>query len=213
MRKSRKLALVVGITTIIGVAGAAPAAADQWPFDGIPPDKSTHSYCYTSSVDSTLKSYIPGAMNYLADATTIPGVPLHATCDTKNSNEDGDPATDVAWFNIWIDDAYGEAPCRVRTASDSSICDQRFAKINGSMIKAGPDAHHQYIKTVCHELGHTAGLDHYSPLVSPPEPPGAFGQPQDCMASGEVTRIGNPAGSWTWTYNQHHISDANPWWA
>ncbi|MEV4888097.1 hypothetical protein AB0K48_01735 [Nonomuraea sp. NPDC055795] len=65
------------------------------------------------------------------------------------------------------------------------------------------------IKTVCHELGHTAGLDHYSPLAQFPEFPG---EPQDCMASSEVNAIANrynPAASWIWTY----INDANPWWS
>ncbi|WP_146607684.1 hypothetical protein [Spongiactinospora gelatinilytica] len=203
---------VISATAAIILASAIPASADPWPFDDIFPDKSTHSYCYTSSVGSGLKSYIPGAMNYLASATTIPGVPLHATCDTKPSDVDGDPATDVAWFDIWVNVGYGEAPCRVRTASNSNHCDQRFAKINTELIDSEADPHHQYIKTVCHELGHTAGMDHYSPFLPslPDIPPG---NELDCMASGDVTRSDNPAGSWIHKYSEHHIDDANPWWS
>ncbi|MFI6393703.1 hypothetical protein [Nonomuraea sp. NPDC050540] len=215
MPKGHKLAILAG-AGILAILPTSSAYADPWPFDGIPPDKSNHSYCYTTSVDAQLKSYTPGAMNYLADATTIPAVTLHTPCDTQNSNGDGSPATDVAWFKIWVDGSYGEAPCKIRTASDNSICDQRFAKINSSTINAAPNPHNQFIKTVCHELGHTAGLDHYSPLAQFPEFPGASGQPQDCMASGEVNAIANrynPAASWIWTYNQHHINDANPWWS
>ncbi len=33
------------------------------------------------------------------------------------------------------------------------------------------------------------------------------------MAGGDVTRIGNPSGSWIHTYNAHHIADLNPHWA
>jgi len=213
MRVGLKVALtatLIGLTTATTVA---PASADLWPFDGIPPDKSTHSYCYTTSVTAEVKSYIPGAMNYLNTATNITGVPFHSPCETTNSSSDGTPATDVAWFVVWVENAYGQAECKVRTASDPNVCDQRHTRINSSMIKTSSNAHHQFIKTVCHELGHTAGVDHYSPLASPPEPPGAFGQPQDCMASGDVTRIGNPTGSWIHTYNPHHIADLNPHWA
>ncbi|ACZ86039.1 hypothetical protein [Streptosporangium roseum] len=206
------LAAIIAIVTTT-VTTITPAAADLWPFDGIPPDKSTHSYCYTTSVQADLKSYIPGAMNYLANATTIPGVPFHSPCETTNSSSDGTPATDVAWFDVWVEGSFGQAVCKVWTASDPDVCDQRHARINGNVIRASGDPHHQFIKTVCHELGHTAGIDHYSPLAAPPEPPGAFGQPQDCMASGDVTAIGNPGGSWIHTYNPHHIGDANPHWA
>jgi hypothetical protein len=144
MRAGLKVALtaaLVGLTTIMTVT---PASADQWPFDGIPPDKSTHSYCYTTSVTDEVKSYIPGAMNYLNTATNIPGVPFHSPCETTNSSSDGTPATDVAWFVVWVEGAYGQAECKVRTASDPSVCDQRHTRINSSMIKTSSNAHHQF---------------------------------------------------------------------
>nr|WP_152992322.1 hypothetical protein [Nonomuraea pusilla] len=213
MRHGIKVASAAVLAGLIVATTATPAAADLWPFDGIPPDKSTHSYCYTSSVTTGLKSYIPGAMNYLDSATNIPGVPFHSPCETTNSETDGTPATDVAWFEVWVTDAYGEVECKVRTASNPNVCDQNHTRINSSMIKTSSNAHQQYIKTVCHELGHTTGLNHYGPLLSPPEPPGAFGQPQDCMASGDVTRIGDVTGTWTHTYNPHHIGHINPHWA
>ncbi|GAA4071057.1 hypothetical protein [Nonomuraea soli] len=200
---------------VVATNTATSATADTYPY-AAKLDKSNHGYCYTTSVTSQLQSCISEAMNYLADSTDIPGVTFHTPCDTQNSNGDGLPAADVAWFSIWIDGAYGEAPCKIKTASDSTVCDQFFGKINSSSINATANPHNQFIKTVCHELGHTAGLAHYNPLIDPfPEVPGAPGQPHDCQASGDVTLIVakyNPPASWIWTYNQHHIDHINSWW-
>ncbi|GGT03727.1 hypothetical protein GCM10010156_72000 [Planobispora rosea] len=154
MRLGLKVSFAVTLAGLTAIATVAPAGADIWPFGGIPPDKSTHSYCYTTSVSTGLRSYIPGAMNYLNSATAIPGVPFHSPCETTNSSSDGTPATDVAWFQVWVDGSYGQAECKVRTASDPGVCDQRHTRINSSMIKATSDPHYQFIKTVCHELGH-----------------------------------------------------------
>ncbi|MGC5012315.1 hypothetical protein ACLQ2R_16245 [Streptosporangium sp. DT93] len=197
------------------VASTAPASADLWPWvQGIPPDKTVHTYCYTTSVGSGLKSYIPGAMNYLADNTDVEGTYLESPCDIQNSNgPGGDPATDAAWFQVWVDDAYGQVECKVRTASQPGWCDQWHVRINNETIDASADPHHQYIKTVCHELGHSVGLAHYNPTLNPPDVPGAVGQPHDCQASGSVTSANLPgaAGSWTWQYNQHHKDHINAW--
>ncbi|MFI7534900.1 hypothetical protein [Streptosporangium sp. NPDC049376] len=207
--------IVVSALSAMAVAVASVVTptsllANTWPFDGMYPDKSTHSWCYHSSVSSTLKSYIPGAMDNLYTSTTIPGVPQHATCDSQNSNQDGDPATDVMWIQGNLNGAFGTAPCFVETASNSTHCDQRKVTIAASTIEASQYPHHQYIKTVCHELGHTAGFDHYSALASPPAiPPGGV---LDCMTSGDVKYASNPTGSWIWQYNSHHISHANSWW-
>ncbi|MEU7004534.1 hypothetical protein [Nonomuraea sp. NPDC046570] len=214
MSKHRQLSIVVGIAVVLTLVSVTSASADIWPFKGVPPDKASHSYCYTSSVSATSKSYIPGAMNYLNERTAIPGVSFHSSCDTQNSDGDGSPATDVAWFDMWVDGAYGEATCKIRTASDSGVCDQAFVKLNTGTLNAAARPHQQYIKTSCHELGHTVGLNHYSALASPPEPPaGDFSQPHDCMMSGDVDKMPDPTGSWLWQYNDHHVNHINGWWS
>lgn len=198
------------LTAIAATVSPVSLMANTWPFDGMYPDKSTHSWCYHSSAGSTLRSYIPGAMNYLYNSTTIPGIPQHATCDTQNSNQDGDPATDVVWRQGSLNGQFGTAPCFVETASNSTHCDQRQITIGVNNIENSDYPHQQYIKTVCHELGHTAGFDHYAGFANPPAiPPGGV---LDCMVSGDVKYASNPTGSWIWQYNSHHLSHANSWW-
>nr|WP_157553999.1 hypothetical protein [Herbidospora sakaeratensis] len=148
-------------------------------------------------------------MDYLYWTTDIPGIPQHATCDYLNSNQDGDPATDVAWAQF-SDPVYGSAVCAVRTASDSSVCDQRLVSLNVTNIQNVNHWQHQMMKTTCHELGHTVGLDHYYPQAPIPDfPPGGV---LDCMASQSVDDYDEPTGSWTYTYNSHHIAHINAWW-
>ncbi|MCC5578978.1 hypothetical protein IMZ11_25455 [Microtetraspora sp. AC03309] len=213
MRAMRRVTTIGSIAILAMATTVSSASATPWPWDGIYPDKSTHSYCYTTSVPDSIRSYIPGAMNYLVSATDIPGVPFQDPCDTKNSNEDGDPATDVAWFQAWVQDGYGDATtCKVRTASQPGWCDMRFVKINKAAVDAADDPHHQYIKTVCHELGHSLGLAHYDADGGlggiPP------GGEWDCMVSGHVTQPGAPPVSdpWIWQLNSHNKDHVNAWW-
>lgn len=51
-----------------------------------------------------------------------------------------------------------------------------------------------WTKTLCHEIGHSVGLDHGEG--------GDHGSPVDCMRSGSVS-------TWTVTYNDHHVWHAN----
>lgn len=212
--------LTVMIAALFGVIIAGmPATADPWgghSEDGGPPywpDKSTHSWCYTSSVTATVKAYVPGALNYLYNSIDIPGIPQHPSCDTQNSNQDGDPATDVAFFEAWIGTGVvGTIKCRVRTASDSSVCDQHHLYIGSEVINATSMPHQQYIKTVCHELGHTVGLYHYAPIGG-----GVTTGAHDCMASGDVAILSQAAyignlGTWLHTYNAHHLGHINAEW-
>lgn len=195
-RRQSLLTIVAGCLALLGwpAGGTQPASADPfgYPNPGYVADGADHWYCYTSAFDSTNRSRAAASMAYLDDTTDMYDVYAGATCGTS---------TDVVWIR---DDAHADPygdPVRGANYCVAwtyfSVCDQYWTVINQLQIyfetltyapgDVGPNFEVNMVKTIRHELGHSAGLSH-----SPTAP--------DAMRSGWVDT------NLVWcTYSQHHV--------
>jgi len=174
-RVRRRVAVVIGLC-FASFAVSDLAVADTYglgpPDHGYRPDNFDHDWCWSTgwpggswSTDATARH------TYLNDTTNFSGGSLQ-TCNS---------GTDVYWKASTTQTAYGSYIC---DDLNSGICDNASITILNSTIL--PQSNRR--KTMCHELGHTGGLAHYS------------GTTLDCMVSGLVTNT---------TYRAHAISHLN----
>ncbi|MGC5015213.1 hypothetical protein ACLQ2R_31010 [Streptosporangium sp. DT93] len=163
------------------------------------------SYCFTSSVTAYIKDNMTSAMNYAGSSlSAIPNVTYHSNCDVSVS--DGNPRTDVAWFDAWRDGIYGEVYCKYQWPNDGSSnqgeCDQVHAVLVGETIAQDAQNNEEgYAEVACHELGHALG---FAGDYDRDHPPGGMGL-LDCMIQGNL----NEGAGWNKKYSSHHISDFN----
>ncbi|MFC6884564.1 MULTISPECIES: hypothetical protein [Actinomadura] len=129
-------------------------------------------------------------------ARTQATVKKDPTCDFVAD----DGRTDVVFEEHGLDpNVLGETWCHDVWASGE--CDRADVVLSQTTInQVASNDENEYTHTACHELGHTAGLSHYS-KGSPP------GGTDDCMISGVYDN-----GAVTWrTYNPHHVGHINAW--
>jgi hypothetical protein len=175
------LALAGLISTVLTIGGSGVAQADTRQPDG-PPDGGDHSWCYLA--DFNQKTAADAAMTRLRNQTDV----------TTNYPGACGGHTDVRWRQGGLVDAYGEAVC-VLTRADGD-CDVYRITLDMAEINNAPRPVDQRTKTSCHELGHTAGVRHYTA----PNRPGND-TADSCLRSGPVTagwasRVG--------IYGNHH---------
>jgi len=179
-------ALLVVVFSIFGSVG--PSSADSTFVDG-PPDKGLHTWCYLSGF--TMQTQADASMTRLRAQTVV---------DTAYYNPCG-ASTDVRWRQGSLSGgAFGMAECTVWWANGQ--CDRYQVTLNKTAINDTDYPTSQGHKTACHELGHTAGVSHYSGSSFP-----GNDTTHSCMRSGTVT-----GQSWNTLYGNHHkVSHINPW--
>lgn len=182
---------IAAAVVILGLALLVPpgtATADPTFVDG-PPDKGKHSWCYLSGF--TMQTQVDASTTRLHDQTVVETAYYNPCTAT----------TDVRWRQGSISGgAFGMAECRVWASNGR--CDRYHATLNKAAIDATSYPTSQGHKTSCHELGHTAGVSHYSGSSQP-----GSDTAHSCMRSGTVT-----GQSWNTKYGNHHKgSHINPW--
>lgn len=190
-RKRRWAMMVAVASTSIGLSLMLPvgvASADPVFIDG-PPDKGKHTWCYLSGF--TMKTQADASMTRLRSQTVV-DTAFHNPCTAS---------TDVRWREGAISGgAFGMAECKLWTPKGR--CDRYHATLNKAAINAASHPTSQGHKTACHELGHTAGVSHYSGSNRP-----GNDTSHSCMRSGTVTGQG-----WNTKYGTHHkTAHINPW--
>ena len=164
---SGKLAAASACASLsVGAFGVGSAhASDYGPEIPAPnlPDSADHYYCFDSSVPTGERYRYDGAMQNL-DAQT-------AMYDVKSSTCAW--ATDVHFFEVGfggIGGAAGVWSCPNVAWYDDRVCEQADIQVapanifvaNGGFNGDPAIYQHSYNKTIRHETGHSAGLDHYN---------------------------------------------------
>lgn len=174
------------LAAIIAWTYCAPAIADSNFADGIP-DGGNHSWCVGSGFNHEWRA---GQTMALIDDQTKVSSLKHSECKTK---------TDVVWKqgSLLSEDgrAYGRAVCK---AYASGKCDKYEITLDMVAINGGVNDTNQLKKTMCHEVGHTLGLSHYSKGSRP-----GSDSTDSCMLSGSVSQLTSTA--WLTRYGKHHI--------
>lgn len=199
-RRRRQLATVSAATSLVVSVLATPQAeasdyGPEIPFPNLP-DSADHYYCLDASVPSAEHGRYDAAMQNL-DAQT-------AMYDVKSSTCAW--ATDVHVFEVGYGAISGNAgvfSCPNIAWYDDRVCEQGDIQVSPSNIFVANggwngDAsiyNHSYTKTIRHEVGHSAGLDHYNT-----DGPHA-------MYSGLVT---STASSWH-SYRAHDVCHIDGW--
>lgn len=194
------LAVAVAVTAIAVATEKVSADAYGYPNPGYVHDSLDHWYCFDSTFVNN-RAYVNDAMGYL-DATTNLYDVYTPTCGTS---------TDAVWINVDLGGPLGYTPCVRWVNQATHVCDQFWVIIDeaahwDAVAYCGGDANQlvgNYVISVRHELGHTAGLSHFAPYgaicgdVNP--------LANDAMVSDWVT--GNP---WPYVvYSTHHIGHVN----
>jgi len=192
MRRALTAALLAGTLTASGTLVSATARADDY-FTPLP-DVGKHSWCYASGFNQETPAI--NSMENVEDQTVV---------DTKYESA-CDSATDVKWFekptSFFSVGEFGRTECKDRQNALPERCDNWYVYLNMSLINSSTYPTVQRRQTVCHELGHTLGVRHYSH-------PGSLYGYTTCMVSGEA-EVGS--GSWYKKYDQHHVTaHINPW--
>lgn len=187
MIRARKLILLISLPVIV-----SPAVSDPWGTNtvdtGAHPDPDPHGYCFSYTMNDWLIHYVTEIEeNALANPTEAQA-PRDTPCTGSGSAE-----TDVMW---WVEDL----PPRVTGSShcddlNSGICDQAYASIDVQEIYIGGEDEIDFKQTICHELGHTAGLTH-------------GGNSNDCMINSGDTP---PTELRYRRYGDHHTTHINDW--
>ena len=124
-------------------------------------------------------------MNTSLDRDTDVTAVFDSPCDTTA------PSTDVVWKDADLPaGTRGTTSCRI--FNSAGHCDRNDVTLDPAEINIGSNDEEDTTKTACHEAGHTVGLMHGSG--------GGDGRADDCMVSGESTRV---------TYSSHHRGHVN----
>lgn len=170
--------------------------ADSFPVDH-GPDRGKHVFCFDPQhpLANAVHSRAISTMNNV-ESQTIVTTKKQPTCG---------PKSDVRFQQRPIGtDMFGYAPCRARVAG-SSRCDSREARIDwGEIRRLATHDNYQARKTLCHEVGHTLGANHYANWLVNPD--GTWAS-NSCMISG----LHDSGDVWTRSYGPHHISHINGW--
>jgi len=199
-RSRTRVGVAAGVAAALAIAVASlstPAAADPYPAIAYPDKGDYHSFCFTS-VFANIPALLSRA-RYTMDNND--GVEAQTVVNTLE--QACGAATDVKYAvdNNLGTGVYGYTACTAWNAN--YYCDQFVVRINWSYIQqVASDAGFQARKTLCHETGHTLGVDHYDPPYTPS--PDSY---NSCMISG----LWDSGAAWTRTYGQHHKNHINAW--
>lgn len=187
---ARRALVTVALGAAAALAATTPAAADPFGLDtqstsvdgvGAIPDGFNHTYCFAGSGwTTTRQNIVDGRMANLDSQTDYFDTSRGTACDEL---------TDIRFEINTSITSRGNSLC---TSWDTpTICEQFRVRLNPDRLVDT----HNWVKTACHEIGHTVGLAHGTNQST-------FWN--DCMYSGTA-----PAGTQYERYNQHHIDHAN----
>lgn len=216
-RRSPALLTKVAVCAVVllgGLAGfAMPANADDYGYPGGTsplryPDSADHWYCFRNVASGTDQNRIHTAMGILDSQTEMYDV-YTATCGTS---------TDAAWeFVGWCQIPGGSGCPLGRTVCEQhvfwGVCDRfgvyidatthYFSAIDWVNAHGGDVGYSFNVNlnmSVCHELGHSAGLHHITGPLDPPV---------RCMNSAWIA----PTNGWEELnyvmYSDHHVWHIN----
>ena len=146
----RRRALFIASLLAITLAFATPASADPFGVGGRDTgwlaDNHDHDYCWSTDFTWTdLRNKATAAMDYLESSTDFSGG-SHQSCNS---------GTDV-YFERHDDlDVRGQYQCFDRSGNE---CDRAHVRISGDTDML---PRNQRRKTLCHEIGHSAGATHH----------------------------------------------------
>ena len=171
--------------------------ADDWGTDtedtGAHPDRGPHTYCFTTSVNTDVRSSINNTAANALDGPTDAVVEFEAPCDTTSSTSQ----TDVVWqqSSAIPPDRYGTNICDEKNPA-SGRCDQFINTLYPNKYAAAPYPNRMQNKVACQEFGHSVGLKHGIETGS-----------AHCMTNGMLysTDIDHVR------YSSHHVTHINGW--
>jgi hypothetical protein len=198
--------VVVAILTTVAAVSFTPnsVAADDYGYSNLDgngpvpvPDSQDHWFCFASVPEAAHRTIIRGSMSFLDDSTNMYDVES-SSCGAS---------TDV-WFRTQAlaSGALGLTTCQSWTYW--SVCDRynvylekdAFISVGAACDSSADVIEFNYVHTVRHEIGHTAGLHHVAPYKSVCT--GIAGS--DAMSSDWVNT------NWLFvTYSQHHVNHVN----
>lgn len=191
---SRTKSICILIAAAITAVLPRPAQADAWPALLRPPDRGDHSYCFSTSapMNNVLHDRAEMSMDTV-EAQTVVHTVRRSSCGAS---------TDVTFKQTYLGEGvFGNTSCLA--LNSNNYCDRHRVRISWSEIQLQATRdNYQARKTLCHETGHTLGLDHYRIDYSRSDR-------HDCMRSGVYD-----SGSETYqTYSNHHVGHVNSWWS
>lgn len=177
----RRTAFGVAVITVGVLDALAPAVLQADPYNAGPPDggrrpdNEEHTFCRGTPYNTTYTPQIDASMDVL-DGQTAMSDTFVSSCTNL---------TDVIFqVHSTIGGARGDYVCNAENSVGN--CERATVRLAEDQL---PDAHQRW-KTACHEVGHSAGLQH--------------GDLTDCMRTGTA-----PAGFQYVAYNDHHVSHIN----
>lgn len=194
--------LLVAVLAGAGVltVTTGPATADPYPVIGDPyPDRGNHSFCFTP-VFAQYSALVSRA-RYSMDNND--GVEAQTVVDTVEQNCGTN--TDVLFYvRDMGSDTIGHTDC-LRVAPTTGYCNSWSVSIGWSLIqsaarpgRAGYAARH----TLCHEIGHSLGVNHYFQGF----PPG-----DDTVNSCLIAGLWDDGVAWQRTYGPDHRDHIRRW--
>lgn len=191
MLKWARIATAAVVAVTFAVA-AGTAAADEWGDQdsdtGPHPDEDPHTFCRGSSIGDYAWINVIDIEWAALDPTAV-NVDQSGGCNYSGTSE-----TDVVWQTGDLPGHRGQTWCD-DYETFTGQCDQAYAKLDLAEINEGTHDEADMRKTICHELGHTAGLTH-------------GGTSTDCMITGERPQ---PALTQHVRYGSHHQDHIADW--
>ena len=143
--------MFVSCLLVLLVTFAPPASADPFgvgPTDsGWLADNHDHDYCWSTGFDwTTLRTAASNSMTYLESSTDFNGGSLQS-CNS---------GTDIYFIRVNTNEYRGQYECMDRGSGNE--CDRADVRISSNGTKLPSN---QRRKTICHEIGHTAGATHH----------------------------------------------------
>jgi hypothetical protein len=204
------ISLVIAATMAFTAPSSAdpygPRTASNW---GEYPNGADHSYCFRNVASAEHRGFIDSAMQILDQQTDITAI-YHSTCTAS---------TDVAWvLGSWCTSSDpNQCPVMGLTVCETilkwlttRVCDRNAVYIDLAVLQSAAarfgstvgdaDYNLNLRSTMCHELGHTVGVEHY----------GDVGTTWGCMGSSWAESQGNILLDLPWiAYVQHHVDHIN----
>ncbi|MGH3357199.1 MAG: hypothetical protein ACRDO7_00245 [Nocardioidaceae bacterium] len=189
----RRSLAVVSVTVLLLPGLGSSAVGDPWGTEtrntGAHPDEDPHTFCFGGSLGDDAAGNVSSAENRALDPTQA-RVRFNVSCDLSGRSE-----TDVVWRQGNLPPrTTGRTFCQDHESSGNQ-CDQFYATLDMRLIRVGPHDEIDTTGTVCHELGHSAGLSHGD-------------HKSDCMQS---TGTQAPTVKKFRRYGKHHRGHINRW--
>lgn len=189
-----------GLALSVAVTAAGPALADPYPVDG-GPDTGTHTYCFDT--DFPLNSTVKPRALYSMDNND--GVMAQTNVTTQDYGTSCGTAIDVRFQQRPIPGvlAAGASPCANRVAAGR--CGRRDVRIDwANIVEYATNVGYQARNTLCHEIGHTLGVRHFTGPIDNPD-----GQlaPLSCLK----VDINDSGAAWERRYGPDHRAHINAW--